>query len=171
MLLGCSKGKPVESANLTTDTDSYSYVKYENGSVESKKKNDYEEIQSQEDFIEISCMVAKYISQTVKESASQNDIKASSFSDVNLLGFINSPWHAGDANPILTYKINKSVRLSEAKEKLSKLNEIPFLKYQKMRHEGSESIGSEETTNKTVIIRNGNVICAIQSEMKDYRKN
>jgi hypothetical protein len=116
-------------------------------------------------------MVANYLSHSVKKSASQNDKKVSSFSDVNLFGFINSPWYAGDANPIFTYKINKSVRLSEAKEKLSKLKEISFLRYQKMLHVGSESIGSEQTTNKTVMIRNGNVTCTIESEMKDSRRN
>ena len=168
MLSGCSKGKPVESASLTTSADSYSYVIYENGKIESKKKNDYEEIQSQEDFIDLTCAVARFISNRTMRQVSQNSRKISSLtSDVNLLDFINNPLSFSDVKSEIVYKKNKSVKLSEAKQKLSKLNEILFLRYQRMRHNVSESGEFERTQNDTVVIQNGKVACGkTLSEMK-----
>ena len=161
MLLGCSKGKPVESASLTTIAGNYSYVEYENGKIENKNKNDYKEIQSQIDFIYLACDTAKFLNERVKLSST----KLTSFSTINLLDFVNKPLSLGLAN-IEILSRGKLIKLSQAKEKLSKIREIPALKFQSTINSYFDSGDLEFTSKQGVLIQDGRVTCNKSSLQK-----
>jgi hypothetical protein len=161
MLSGCSKGKPVESASLTTSADSYSYVIYENGAIESNKKNDYEKIQSQADFINLACATAEFVGSRINNEKASTKKSLTSITRtsaaINLLNFVNKPLTLGSDNIVISYKY-KNINLSEAHERLNKVREIPYLKYQSTFH-ASESKGFESALNQNVSIQNGMVTC------------
>ena len=169
-LSGCSKGKPIESASLATNESSYSYVIYENGKIESKNKNDYEQIQSQKDFIDLACITAEFIGSRGRVSGNKNRGKITTKLDsmINLLDFVNNPLPLGLENIEISHK-DKNIKLIEAKEKLSKVKEIPLLKYQITFHSFSESGDLETTSNERVIVQNGKVAC--YKDMLETRKN
>jgi len=169
ILSGCSKSRPVESASLTTIAGNYSYVEYENGKIENKNKNDYEEIQSQIDFINLACDTARFFSERAHLSPST---KLTSSSTINLLDFVNKPLSLALAN-IEILSRGKLIKLSQAKEKLSKIREIPALKFQSTINSYFDSGDLWFTSNQGVLIQDGRVNCVTSSlrKGKNYKKD